>query len=89
MDRAWLHEVNRPFEQAFEIFSEAKILFRMIDRLHLLEFDEQIEIAPAGIEPVIRCGTKNCKAPDPAVHANADNFLKVLLDNAVHGDPPV
>jgi hypothetical protein len=89
MDRAWLNEVNRPVEQAFEILSEAKVLFRMIGRLHLLEFDEQIEIAPPGIEPVICCGTKNCKAPDPAVRADTDNFVKVLLDNAVHGDPQV
>jgi len=89
MDRAWLHEVNRAVEQAFEILCKAKVLFRMIPGLHLLEFDEQIEIAPVRIEPVICCGTKNCEAPDPAVRADTDNFVKVLLDNAVHGDSPV
>jgi hypothetical protein len=88
MDRTWLHEVNRAVEQAFEILCEAKVLFRMIPGLHLLEFDEQIEIASVGVEPVICCGTKNCEAPDPAMHADTDNFVKVLLDNAVHGDSP-
>jgi hypothetical protein len=89
MNRAWLHEVNRTAEQAFEILCEAKVLFRMIGRLHLLEFDKQIEIAPVRIEPVISCGTKHCEAPDPAVRADTDNFVKVLLDNTVHGNHQV
>ena len=87
-DRSRLHEINGTVEQAFEILREPEIVFCMIRRLHCFELNEQIEIALFGIEPVTRCGTKNCEAPDLAVCAYAGNFFEVLFDDAVHVRSP-
>ncbi len=58
MDWAWFHEVNRVVEQLFGIIGEAKLLFRRIPLQHLPEFDEQVEIAPVGIELITGCEPK-------------------------------
>lgn len=83
-DRSRLYKFDRAVEQAFKIFCKAEILFRMFGGLHLLKFNEQIEIAFTGIEPVTGCGAEDRETADLPVLTYLNDLFQVLLDDPVH-----